>query len=667
MGKITYCVPISNKDKKDNETSVYRTVKFKDRSWYDSLEMKTLQDVYKKILENPNNKMLGYRKKLNDTEFKKSYTWITVKECFRQAEEIGSGLVIKNFAKENVEWNNKPFKFVGIWSKNCVNYVLTDIASAMYGITTIPIYDTLGEDATEFAFNQTKLETCFLTADKLPKIIKEKEKGYFKYLKNIIVFDYINFDTSLMDKLKGLVIMSIEDLRQNGNQNIQQWAKVTEETIYCFSYTSGTTGNPKGAMLSHLNAVSTAIAGDEKIKVYHDDIYVSYLPLAHVLERCFMVTVLMNRGRIGFYSGNMLKLTEDMKYLKPTLFVSVPRLFNKMYDKIHNKMSTLTGLKKFIATNGLKSKLDNLHKHGSTSHWFYDMTVFNKTKAILGGKVRIMAVGSAPINTDVLDYLKVVFCAPIIEGYGQTEACAFEFATDAKDGHSGHVGGPFSQNEFKLVDVPDMNYFSTDKDEQGNSKPRGEIWVRGINVIPGYYKLDAKNKETFTEDKWMKSGDVGMIDSTKGNRLQIIDRKKNIFKLAQGEYIAPEKLENVYKSSNPLLGDIFVYGDSLKSCLVAVINFEPANAIVLGKEYGVEIKEGENLNDNEDFKKKILEGLLKTNKETKLNSLEKIKGVYLDNSSWMDLNLITNSFKKKRNALKKHYQPQIDLLYTKLY
>ena len=124
-----------------------------------------------------------------------------------------------------------------------------------------------------------------------------------------------------------------------------------------------------------------------------------------------------------------------------------------------------------------------------------------------------------------------------------------------------------------MVDVPEMNYLSTDKDQNGNLCPRGEIWVRGPNIIPGYYKLDQKNKETITSDGWLKSGDIGQLCHP-NNALKIIDWKKNIFKLAQGEYIAPEKLESAYQNASPLINDIFVYGDSLKSSLVAVVNFE---------------------------------------------------------------------------------------------
>lgn len=163
---------------------------------------------------------------------------------------------------------------------------------------------------------------------------------------------------------------------------------------------------------------------------------------------------------------------------------------------------------------------------------------------------------------------------------------AGEFLTLPEDNVFGHVGGCIPQNECKLRDVPSMNYFSTDKDEEGNAAPRGEIMVRGGNVIPGYYKNEAKTKETFTEDGWLLSGDIGMIMPGSG-ALKIVDRVKNIFKLSQGEYVAPDKLEQTYKNTVGV-ADIFVYGESTKSSLVAVIYCEEPDLTKIASDLGVQ-------------------------------------------------------------------------------
>lgn len=179
-----------------------------------------------------------------------------------------------------------------------------------------------------------------------------------------------------------------------------------------------------------------------------------------------------------------------------------------------------------------------------------------------------MVTGSAPIAQEVLDFMKTAMSCPIIEGYGQTQSSAASFLTSIQDPEAGHVGGVKPSLELKVVDVPDMNYLSTDKDSEGRLLPRGEVCTRGSSIIPGYYKDPEKSKEAIDDDGWLHSGDIGAI--LPNGALKIVDRKKNIFKLSQGEYVAPEKLQNVYIRCTGV-AEVFVHGDSLQSFLVGVI------------------------------------------------------------------------------------------------
>jgi len=199
-------------------------------------------------------------------------------------------------------------------------------------------------------------------------------------------------------------------------------------------------------------------------------------------------------------------------------------------------------------------------KTGKTSSWFYDTLVFKKMRDQLGGKVKYMTSGSAPINPETLNFLRIAFSAQVQEGYGHTESCGITCITDAMDLTFGHVGGVAPSQELKLVDVPEMQYHATDKDEAGVPCPRGEICIRGHNVFKGYYKNMKKTGETVDNDGWLHTGDIGVLFPN--GALKIIDRKKNIFKLSQGEYVAPEKIENIYISI-PHVAEVFVYGDSL--------------------------------------------------------------------------------------------------------
>ena len=186
---------------------------------------------------------------------------------------------------------------------------------------------------------------------------------------------------------------------------------------------------------------------------------------------------------------------------------------------------------------------------------------------MLGGRVRKCVTASAPISKDILDFMKIAFCCPVIEAYGQTELGGASNWTDIRDASTGHVGGVLPSFYMKLQDVPEMDYRSTDIIE-GVPYPRGEICFKGSPCFAGYFKEPEKTAETIDSDGWLHTGDIGVI--LPGGALKIIDRKKNIFKLSQGEYIAAEKLEILY-SKSPLIKQIFVYGDSLQSNLVTII------------------------------------------------------------------------------------------------
>lgn len=372
--------------------------------------------------------------------------------------------------------------------------------------------------------------------------------------------------------------------------------------------------------------------------------------------------VLYARGKYGIFNGNVFKLSEDLAILKPTIFASVPRLYSRFYDVINGKVKDLSGFKGWAYRSGLKAKQDNIRSKGKVTHTMWDNLVFNKMKNHLGGKCQILLTASAPIDQGVLEFLKIHFCAPIMEAYGQTEATGGEFASGRFDPIMGHVGGPSPCNEFKLVDVPDMKYTSEDVDEKGRKCPRGEICVRGANVIPGYYKNDEKTKETIDEDGWLLSGDIGMI-LPGSNALKIFDRKKNIFKLQQGEYVAPEKLENCLKMC-PMLADIYVYGDSLQAVLIGIVNADETNV----KKFAAANKiEGtfEELCVNDQVIGAIRKDIDNQQKISKFKGFERIKHFYVDPKLFDSNGLLTTTFKIKRNDAKAFYQEKIDELYAK--
>jgi long-chain acyl-CoA synthetase len=455
---------------------------------------------------------------------------------------------------------------------------------------------------------------------------------------------------------------TLDQVMKSGKDTPQPYREAGLEDIYTFSYTSGTTGEPKGAMLSHKN-ILTMVRATSKLAAHDGEMrYLSYLPLAHVYERVVMNVVLWRGGKYGIFGGNVFDLKTDLGILQPTVFASVPRLYNRFYDVIKQGMASATGVAKYILDTAIAAKFEKLRSTGSPTHALFDKIVFEKMRQALGGKVQIAITASAPIDASVLEFLKIAFCCPVVEAYGQTEGSGGEFSSARYDPIMGHVGGPSVCNEFKIKSVPEMKYTAEDLDEQGRLLPRGEICVRGSNVIPAYYKNEEKTLETIDEEGWLCSGDIGMI-LPGSNALKIFDRKKNIFKLAQGEYVAPEKLENALKMCTTV-ADIYVYGDSLQASLIAVLNCDEKVLTGLATAAGI-TGTWEELCVNPEVKKIVADDLAAQSKIAKFKGFEMVRKFEIDSVLFKDHDLLTETHKVKRNEAKIFYKDRLDAMYAK--
>jgi long-chain acyl-CoA synthetase len=244
------------------------------------------------------------------------------------------------------------------------------------------------------------------------------------------------------------------------------------------------------------------------------------------------------------------------------MFPGVPRLYNKLYQSIKAKMDEATGCNRWMIHNGFATK-QVAATRGVYTNGCYDSLIFKKVKNILGGRVRIMITGSAPINAVVLDYLRICFCCPILEGYGMAESSSASCFTRQGDPNAGHSGGPIKGVCIRLRDIPEFGYLSSDK-----PYPRGEICMKGPSITSGYFKNKEQTEKAFDKDGWFKTGDVGQIYTN--GAIRIIDRLESIFKLSNGENIAAEKVENIVVLS-PFVEQNFIYGDSSRDYCVAIV------------------------------------------------------------------------------------------------
>lgn len=387
------------------------------------------------------------------------------------------------------EAEGRSWRFCGIWARNRQEWLTTLLAGMHYNITNVGFYDAMSVQAVDFIMKQTEIATIFCEGGLVKKIVQMKSKGLSTSLKNLVLLDEVDAELTKQATEQDLTLYSYDQVLKEGEKADaaeHPFRETQPEDVYIFSYTSGTTGDSKGVKLQHRNIIAATIGINEFIVPQPDDVIISYLPLPHSFEQALTCNTLLGGTSIGYYQGNALKLTEDCATLQPTVFPSVPRLYNKIYSTIKARMEEATGCKRWLINSAFASK-EASARNGVYTNGCYDALIFKKVKALLGGRVRCMVTGSAPIDVTVLDYLKICFCVPIQEGYGLTETSAGSCITNPRDPNAGHVGGPIASLRIRLKDVPEMSYLSSDK-----PYPRGEVCMKGPSVFTGYFLRDDK-------------------------------------------------------------------------------------------------------------------------------------------------------------------------------
>uniref|UniRef100_A0A4W6CJD8 Arachidonate--CoA ligase n=1 Tax=Lates calcarifer TaxID=8187 RepID=A0A4W6CJD8_LATCA len=583
-------------------------------------EAKTIYEVFQRGLKvSGNGPCLGYRKP------GRPYQWLKYKQVSDRAEHLGSGLLHRGL-KPNQD------TFIGIFAQNRPEWIIGELACYTYSMVAVPLYDTLGPEALVFIIDRAEISTVLCDNQKKAEtLLQNREKGQSAALKTIIIMDPFNSELVERGTKCGVDIVSLQDVE------VMHPPRPEDLSIVCF--TSGTTGDH--LTFSGIYCICRAGCDFYKSNELHQE-----QPKAE-----FDFVMYGAGARVGFFQGDIRLLPDDMKTLQPTIFPVVPRLLNRVYDKSGAK----SPFKKWLLNFAVDRKYSEVKEGIIRNNSIWDKLIFHKVQESLGGRVRVMVTGAAPISPSVLNFLRAALGCQIFEAYGQTECTAGCTFTMPGDATSGHVGTPLPCNIVKLVDVEEMNYFA--------SNGEGEVCIKGRNVFKGYLKDPEKTAEALDKDGWLHTGDIGKW--LPSGVLKIIDRKKNIFKLAQGEYIAPEKIENVYVRSGPV-AQVFVHGDSLQSCLVAIVVPDPEVLPGFAKSLGCQ-GSIEDLCKNTEIKKAILSDMIKLGKEAGLKSFEQVKDVYLHPEQFtIENGLLTPTLKAKRAELKALFQSQIDKLYANM-
>ncbi|KAL0016000.1 hypothetical protein SO802_003069 [Lithocarpus litseifolius] len=597
----------------------------------------------------PNNPMLGRRESVNGKPGK--YVWQTYKEVYDLVIKVGNAMRSCGVGERAK---------CGIYGANCAEWIISMEACNAHGLYCVPLYDSLGAGAVEFVINHAEVSIAFAEEKKMPELLKTFPSTT-QYLKTLVSFGKVTPEQREEVKKFGLVIYSWDEFLQLGEGKQFDLPVKKKSDICTIMYTSGTTGDPKGVMISN-DSIIALLAGVKRLlesvneKLTDEDVYLSYLPLAHIFDRVIEELFILTGASIGFWRGDVKLLVEDLGELKPTIFCAVPRVLDRIYSGLNQKISSGGLLKKTLFNLAYSFKHHNMQngsKHEQASP-ICDKVVFSQIKQGLGGRVRLILSGAAPLSTHVEAFLRVVSCAHVLQGYGLTETCAGTFVSLPNEMPMlGTVGPPVPNVDVCLESVPEMGYDAL------SITPRGEVCVRGRTLFSGYYKREDLTKEVMV-DGWFHTGDVG--EWQQDGSLKIIDRKKNIFKLSQGEYVAVENLENIYVNVSAI-DSIWVYGNSFESFLVSVVN---PNKQALER-WAVENSITGDFNsicENPRAKEYILGELTKVAKEKKLKGFEIIKAVHLEPEPFdIDRDLITPTYKIKRPQMFKYYKNVIDNMY----
>ncbi|XP_032861861.1 long-chain-fatty-acid--CoA ligase 6 isoform X3 [Tyto alba] len=657
--------------------------------YYD--DARTMYEVFRRGFSiSENSPCLGFRKP------KQPYQWLSYKEVAERAEALGSGLL-----QQGCKPSTK--QFIGVFAQNRPEWIISELACYTYSMVVVPLYDTLGPGAIRYIVNTADISTVICDKPEKARILLDHvERRETPGLSSIILMDPFEKELTERGRHCGVRIQTMQEVEDCGRESRHVPVPPRPEDLSIVCFTSGTTGNPKGAMLTHGNVVADfsgflkvtekvifprqddvlisflplAHMFERVIQVRNlpeltrprgapcvffqsqwsptcEDVHISYLPLAHMFERMVQSVVYCHGGRIGFFQGDIRLLSDDMKALRPTIFPVVPRLLNRMYDKIFSQADT--SLKRWILEFAAKRKKAEVRNGIIRNDSLWDKLFFNKIQASLGGCVRMIVTGAAPASPTVLGFLRAALGCQVYEGYGQTECTAGCTFTTPGDWTSGHVGAPLPCNLIKLKDVEELNYFA--------SKGEGEICVKGPNVFKGYLKDEEKTTEALDQEGWLHTGDIGKW--LPNGTLKIIDRKKHIFKLAQGEYIAPEKIENIYIRSDPV-AQIYVHGDSLQAFLVGIV--VPDSEVMPGwaKKRGFDGTYAE-LCKNKELQQAIMEDMVRLGKESGLHSFEQVKAIYIHSDMFSVQNgLLTPTLKAKRPELRDYFKKQIEELYSSI-
>lgn len=517
-------------------------------------------------------------------------------------------------------------------------WAVMDLGISQIGAVSVPVYPTISPEDYDFIFNNAEVKYCFVSdRELLDKVLKIK--GNVTSLQGIFTFDQVDGAANW----KEIIDLGEDEATQVEVDDLSK--SINSEDLATIIYTSGTTGKPKGVMLTHQNIVANVLASDPRIPRvkgmdYKDIKVLSFLPICHIFERMLFYLYQYN-GYTVYFAESIEKMGDNIKEVQPHIMSVVPRLIEKVYDKIYDKGTSAGGLKSriFLWALGVNKAKNSIGKPSGLKEMIADKLVFSKWREGLGGNIITLVSGSAALAPR-LNKMFQNAGIPILEGYGLTETSPV-----------------ISVNSFGKIKIGTVGHVLENLDVK--IQEDGEITVKGPSVFKGYFKNEEMTKEVFTEEGYFKTGDIGHIDEE--GYLHITDRKKEMFKTSGGKYIAPQVIENQAKASK-FIEQIMVVGDGEKMpCAFIQPDFNFVQHWAERKGYNIG-KTPEEIVKSPELKERIGKEIDYLN--TKLGSWEQIKKFELTPEVWsIELGQLTPTLKLRRKAVKERYIK----LYNKMY
>ncbi len=593
-------------------------------------EPTTLVDVFETVARK--------HKRPDTLNYKSGDRWISISadEMLARAKLIAAGL-----HAIGVQRGDR----VALLSESRVEWTLTDAGSMFAGAIDVPIYPTLMPPQVRYILNDSG--ACVLFVANREKYIELKDVlGECPEVKHVIVFD-----PEGMTDAEALPLSQLEEkgreLEQLDPRHIERAAtQVKADDLATIIYTSGTTGEPKGVMLTHSNLVTNLIDSSGHFSFGEQDTVLSVLPLSHVFERQAMYMYLY-RGMAVYFAESLQTIGPNLREVRPTIMVGVPRIFEKIYARIRERAAEAGKLSEALLAWSITvareyAKYVLAHKPVPAllklKHSIASKLIFSKWKGAFGGRIRLLVSGGAALPED-LTYIYVGAGIPIVQGYGLTETSPVISASTIENNRVGTVGKAIPNVEIRIAED-------------------GEIEVRGPNIMRGYYNKPEETRAVFTSDGWFKTGDIGTIDED--GFLRITDRKKELFKTSGGKYISPQPIEQAIKGSRFVNQVVLIGAERKFPAALIVPIWEQLESYCKLK--GIEVKSRSQLCRHPriiDLIQRQIDGLTPN-----LAKYERIKKVaLLENEFTIEGGELTPTLKVKRRVIDQKYKDVIEQIY----